>query len=295
MQFSQNYMVKTEFVQQNCLNCLQRQKLMTTERAIGKMYNNKVKISGINTSNLKVMSEKEKKSLLLKIKNNDNPTKAREKLIKGNLKLVLSVVQRFSTRGENMDDLFQVGCIGLIKAIDRFDTTQNVRFSTYAVPMIQGELRRYLRDYCSVKVSRSLKDIAYKAMKIKEAFINKNNREPTFDEITKQLKEPRKNILMALESVVDPVSLYEPIYSDSHDTIYVMDQIGNQSNEQSWLNEILIKKAISDLTEREKKILSLRFMAGKTQVEVAKEIGISQAQVSRLEKSALNSIKSQVN
>ena len=268
---------------------------MTTERAIVKMHKNKVKISGINTSGLKVLTEKEKKSLLLKIKNNDNPTKAREKLIKGNLKLVLSVVQRFSTRGENMDDLFQVGCIGLIKAIDRFDTTQNVRFSTYAVPMIQGELRRYLRDYCSVKVSRSLKDIAYKAMKIKEAFINKNNREPTFEEITKQLKESRKNILMALESVVDPVSLYEPIYSDSHDTIYVMDQIGNQSNEQSWLNEMLIKKAISDLTEREKKILSLRFIAGKTQVEVAKEIGISQAQVSRLEKNALNSIKSQVN
>ena len=259
------------------------------------MYFNKVKISGLDTTSLKVLTEKEKKALLTKIKNNDHPEKAREKLIKGNLKLVLSVVQRFSARGENMDDLFQVGCIGLIKAIDRFDIDQNVRFSTYAVPMIQGELKRYLRDYCSIKVSRSLKDIAYRAMKIKESFINKNNREPTFDEIIEEMQESSKNVFMALESIIDPVSLYEPIYSDStNDTIYVMDQIGSQSTDKSWLNQMLIKKTISNLTDREKRILSLRFLSGKTQVEVAEEIGISQAQVSRLEKNALNSIKSQI-
>lgn len=256
---------------------------------------NKVKISGLDTASLKVLNEKEKKILLKKIKDNDNSEKAREQLIKGNLKLVLSVVQRFAARGENMDDMFQVGCIGLIKAIDRFDITQNVKFSTYAVPMIQGELRRYLRDYCSLKVSRSLKDIAYKAIKIKEAFLNKNNREPTFDEIIEEMQESSKNVFMALESIIDPVSLYEPIYSDyTNDTIYVIDQIGSRSSDKTWLNEILIKNAISNLTDREKRILSLRFLSGKTQVEVADEIGISQAQVSRLEKNALNSIKSQI-
>ena len=209
--------------------------------------------------------------------------------------MVLSVVQRFANRGENMDDMFQVGCIGLIKAIDRFDITQNVKFSTYAVPMIQGELRRYLRDYCSLKVSRSLKDIAYKAIKTKESFLNKNNREPTFDEIIEEMQESSKNVFMALEAIVDPVSLYEPIYSDyTNDTIYVMDQIGSHLSDKTWLNEILIKNTISNLTDREKKILSLRFLSGKTQVEVADEIGISQAQVSRLEKNALHLIKSQI-
>ncbi len=258
------------------------------------MYLNKVKISGVNTTNLKVLSEKEKKQLLKQIKNKINPEKAREKLIKGNLKLVLSVIQRFSSRKENMDDLFQVGCIGLIKAIDRFDINQNVHFSTYAVPMIQGELRRYIRDYCSVRVSRSLRDIAYKAMKVKESFISKNNREPTFAEITKEMKESSKNVFMALESIIEPVSLNEPIYSDFNDTVYVMDQVGDKTNDDNWLNEILIKKTISELSKREKKILSLRFLVGKTQMEVAKEIGISQAQVSRLEKNALKLIKSQI-
>lgn len=259
------------------------------------MYFNKVKISGLNTTSLKVLNEKEKQILLKKIKNGENSEKAREQLIKGNLKLVLSVVQRFANRGENMDDMFQVGCIGLIKAIDRFDITQNVKFSTYAVPMIQGELRRYLRDYCSLKVSRSLKDIAYKAIKTKESFLNKNNREPTFDEIIEEMQESSKNVFMALEAIVDPVSLYEPIYSDyTNDTIYVMDQIGSHLSDKTWLNEILIKNTISNLTDREKKILSLRFLSGKTQVEVADEIGISQAQVSRLEKNALHLIKSQI-
>ena len=258
------------------------------------MYLNKVKISGVNTSNLKVLPEKEKKKLLKQIKDNINPEKAREKLIKGNLKLVLSVIQRFSSRKENMDDLFQVGCIGLIKAIDRFDISQNVHFSTYAVPMIQGELRRYIRDYCSVRVSRSLRDIAYKAMKVKEEFINKNNREPTFTEITKEMNESRKNVFMALESIIEPISLNEPVYSDSSDTVYVMDQIGDKTCDDNWLNEILIKKAIKDLTQREKRILYLRFLKGKTQMEVAREIGISQAQVSRLEKNSLKLIKSQI-
>lgn len=259
------------------------------------MYFNKVKISGLNTTSLKVLNEKEKQILLKKIKNGENSEKAREQLIKGNLKLVLSVVQRFANRGENMDDMFQVGCIGLIKAIDRFDITQNVKFSTYAVPMIQGELRRYLRDYCSLKVSRSLKDIAYKAIKTKESFLNKNNREPTFDEIIEEMQESSKNVFMALEAIVDPVSLYEPIYSDyTNDTIYVMDQIGSHLSDKTWLNEILIKNTISNLTDREKRILSLRFLSGKTQVEVADEIGISQAQVSRLEKNALHLIKSQI-
>lgn len=258
------------------------------------MYLNKVKISGVNTTNLKVLTEKEKKKLLKQIKENKNPKKAREKLINGNLKLVLSVVQRFASRKENMDDLFQVGCIGLIKAIDRFDINQNVHFSTYAVPMIQGELRRYIRDYCSVRVSRSLRDIAYKAMKVKEEFINKNNREPSFLEITKEMKESSKNVFMALESIVEPISLNEPIYSDFNDTVYVMDQIGDKTSDDGWLNEILIKKAIAELSKREKKILSLRFLVGKTQMEVAKEVGISQAQVSRLEKNALKTIKKQI-
>ena len=258
------------------------------------MYLNKVKISGVNTTNLKVLSEEEKRELLVKIKNKENPKQAREQLIKGNLKLVLSVIQRFSSRKENMDDLFQVGCIGLIKAIDRFDIDQNVHFSTYAVPMIQGELRRYIRDYCSLRVSRSLRDIAYKAMKVKESFISKNNREPTFSEITNEMKESSTSVFMALESIIEPVSLNEPLYSDSNDTIYVMDQIGDNTSDDNWLNEILIKKAISELGLREKKILSLRFMEGKTQMEVAKEIGISQAQVSRLEKSALKYIKSHI-
>lgn len=258
------------------------------------MYLNKVEICGINTATLKVLKEKEKIELLTRIKNNDRPEQAREKLISGNLKLVLSVIQRFTNRGENLDDLFQVGCIGLIKAIDNFDISQNVRFSTYAVPMIIGEIRRYLRDNNSVRVSRSLKDTAYKAMQAKEKLTTAHLKEPTIDEISQEMGMRREDVVLALESIVDPVSLYEPVYSDGGDTIYVMDQIGDKSDDKNWLDEIAIKEAIKNLNEREKKILSLRFFNGKTQVEVAEDIGISQAQVSRLEKGALDRIKKSI-
>ncbi len=256
------------------------------------MQTNKVEICGINTAKLKVLKEKEKMGYLQQMHNGD-PT-AREKLINGNLKLVLSVIQRFSNRGENMDDLFQVGCIGLMKAIDNFDVTVGVKFSTYAVPMIIGELRRYLRDYNAVRVSRSLKDTAYKAMHAKEDLTKKLNREPTIEEIANELDMKKAAVVMALEAIVDPVSLYEPVYSDGGDTIYVMDQVGDKSDDNDWLGEIMLKEALNNLNEREKNILSLRFFQGKTQVEVAEEIGISQAQVSRLEKGVLNRIKAQM-
>lgn len=256
------------------------------------MQTNKVEICGINTAKLKVLKEKEKMEYLQQMHNGD-PT-AREKLINGNLKLVLSVIQRFSNRGENMDDLFQVGCIGLMKAIDNFDVTVGVKFSTYAVPMIIGELRRYLRDYNAVRVSRSLKDTAYKAMHAKEDLTKKLDREPTIEEIAKELDMKKAAVVMALEAIVDPVSLYEPVYSDGGDTIYVMDQVGDKSDDNDWLGEIMLKEALNNLNEREKNILSLRFFQGKTQVEVAEEIGISQAQVSRLEKGVLNRIKAQM-
>ncbi len=219
---------------------------------------------------------------------------ARDELVNGNLKLVLSVVQRFVGRGENLDDLFQVGCIGLIKAIDNFDTDHGVRFSTYAVPMIIGEIRRYLRDNNSVRVSRSIKDTAYKAMQAKEKLLIKLQREPTVEEIANELEITREEAVIALESIVDPVSLNEPIYSDGGDTIYIMDQVGDGNDERNWLEEIAFKQAISELSERERNILSMRFMLGKTQMEVAAEIGISQAQVSRLEKNALDRIKKQM-
>ena len=254
------------------------------------MYYGKVEICGINTSKLPVLTEKEKTELLKLSKNGDK--NAREKMINGNLRLVLSVVQKFSGRGEPPDDLFQVGCIGLIKAIDNFDPTLDVRFSTYGVPMIIGEIRRYLRDNNSIRVSRSIKDTAYRAMQVKERLINKNQKEPTVTEIAKELGVPREDVVIALESIVDPVSLYEPVFSDGGDTIYVLDQLGDSSDDKNWLDEICIKQAIKDLSEREKKILSLRFMQGKTQTEVSEEIGISQAQVSRLEKYALKKIKS---
>lgn len=257
------------------------------------MYLNKVEICGINTSTLKVLKENEKIDLLNQIKRGENPKSARDKLIKGNLKLVLSVIQRFTNRGENLDDLFQVGCIGLIKAIDNFNTELNVKFSTYAVPMIIGEIRRYLRDYNSVRVSRSLKDTAYKAMQTKELLTSEKSKEPTIEEIAQAMGAKREDVVMALESIVDPVSLYEPVYSDGGDTIYVMDQISDKSDDTNWLDELSIKEAIKTLNNREKKILSLRFFNGKTQVEVADEIGISQAQVSRLEKGALDKIKRQ--
>ncbi len=254
------------------------------------MYYNKVEICGIDTAKLKVLSEKEKNELLKKVKCGDRI--ARENLINGNLKLVLSVIQRFSARGENLDDLFQVGCIGLIKAIDNFDITLGLRFSTYAVPMIIGEIRRYLRDYNPIRVSRSMRDTAYQAMKIKERIINETQREPSIEEIAREMNVKRENVVIALESIVEPVSLYEPVYFDAGDTIYVMDQIGDKNTDIDWIDEILLKKAIENLNEREKIILSLRFMNGMTQTEVAKEIGISQAQVSRLEKGALDKVKS---
>ncbi len=254
------------------------------------MQYNKVEICGINTNNIKVLSEKEKTELLVKAHNGDKA--AREKLINSNLRLVLSVIQRFTNRGENPDDLFQVGCIGLIKAIDNFDLSHEVRFSTYAVPMIIGELRRYLRDNNSVRVSRSLRDTAYKAIQVKEKLSNELMREPTAEEIAENLGISKQQVVLALEAIVEPVSLYEPVYNEGGDAIYVLDQIGDNSSAESWIDEILIKQAIEELSDREKNILKMRFIIGKTQTEVAKEIGISQAQVSRLEKGALKKIKS---
>ena len=254
------------------------------------MYNNKVVICGVDTSKLPLLKEKDKERLLREVKNgNDN---AREELIQGNLRLVLSVIQRFTGRGENLDDLFQVGCIGLIKSIDNFDINQEVRFSTYAVPMIIGEIRRYLRDNSAIRVSRSIKDTAYKAMQVKERLMSERQTEPTVNEIADELGVDRAEVVIALESVVSPMSLYDPIYSDGGDTIYVLDQVGDNNDDKNWLDEISLKEEIKNLSEREKNILSLRFMQGKTQMEVSKEIGISQAQVSRLEKGALDKIKS---
>lgn len=228
-------------------------------------------------------------ALLKRVKEGDK--RAREELISGNLRLVLSVIQRFSNRGENPDDLFQVGCIGLIKSIDNFDISQNVRFSTYAVPMIIGEIRRYLRDNNAVRVSRSMRDTAYHAMQAKERLTASLGREPTVEEVAQELGIKKEEVVLALEAIVDPISLYEPVYSDGGDTIYVMDQIGDANDDSSWIDEITLKESIKNLNDREKKILALRFLKGKTQMEVAAEIGISQAQVSRLEKGALRRIK----
>lgn len=252
-------------------------------------YYNKVEICGINTSQLKLLSESEKMELLKKAQAGDND--ARDKLIKGNLRLVLSVVQRFSNRGENLDDLFQVGVIGLIKAIDNFNLSLDVKFSTYAVPMCIGEIRRYLRDDNPIRVSRSMRDTAYKAMQVKERLINENGTEPTIDEIASELDMKKSDVVLALEAIVDPVSLYEPVYNDGGDTIYVMDQVGDNNSDTDWIDEIMIKDELKNLDEREHKILYMRFMQGKTQMETANEIGISQAQVSRLEKNALKRIK----
>lgn len=256
------------------------------------MYCNKVEICGVNTSKLPALKEKEKIELLKKSRQGDK--QAREELISGNLRLVLSVVQKFSNRGENPDDLFQVGCIGLMKAIDNFNPELDVRFSTYGVPMIVGEIRRFLRDNNAIRVSRSMRDMAYRAMQAKENFIHEFGREPTIEEIAKKLDCKKEEVVLALESVVDPVSLYEPVYSDGGDTIFVMDQVGDSNDDRDWLEEISLRDAIRSLGEREKKILTLRFLAGRTQTEVAQEIGISQAQVSRLEKSALERIKGQM-
>ena len=256
------------------------------------MANNKVEICGVDTSTLPVLTNERMRQLFPLVHGGDRA--AREEFINGNLRLVLSVIQRFNGRGENPDDLFQVGVIGLIKAIDNFNPTLDVRFSTYGVPMIIGEIRRYLRDNNAVRVSRSMRDTAYHAMQIKEQLTAKNNREPTVEEIASIMKVPKENVVIALEAIVEPVSLYEPVFSDGSDTIYVMDQIGDNRDDSTWLEELAVKEAISNLSDREKRILTLRFFKGKTQMEVASEIGISQAQVSRIEKGALNSIKKNI-
>ena len=253
------------------------------------MNYNKVEISGINTAKLPVQKETENIECIRRARGGDKA--AREKMIGHNLKLVLSVIKRFNNRGENLDDLFQVGCIGLIKAIDNFDLSQGVRFSTYAVPMIIGEVRRHLRDNNSVRVSRSLRDLAYKIMGVKEEFINRYQKEPTISQIAKALEVPEEDVTQALEAIVEPVSLFEPIYSDGGDHVYVMDQIGDKNDESCWIDEIAFKQAVTKLSNREKRILHMRFLNGKTQVEVSRIIGISQAQVSRLEKGAMDKIR----
>jgi len=250
----------------------------------------KVEICGINTSKLQVLKSDETMELLRRTKNGD--TEARETLIRGNLRLVLSVIQKFLNRGENVDDLFQVGCIGLIKAIDNFDITQQVKFSTYGVPMIIGEIRRYLRDNSAIRVSRSMRDTAYRVLQAREALMSQNQREPTVEQIAKYLEIPREDVVFAMDAIVDPVSLYEPVYSDGGDAICVMDQVSDTDNtDENWIEQIALREAIDRLGEREKNILALRFYEGKTQMEVSSEIGISQAQVSRLEKGAIDSIK----
>lgn len=253
------------------------------------MQYGKVDICGLDTSTLTVLKEDEKLRLLKLAKQGDQT--ARDRLISGNLRLVLSVVQRFLNRGEVPDDLFQVGCIGLIKSIDNFDITQKVRFSTYAVPMIIGEIRRFLRDGSALRVSRSIKDTAYHVMQIKEKLTAKFNREPTVLEIAAELNLPKEDIVMAIESVTAPVSIYEPVYSDSGDNIYLLDQLSGGESEKSWVEEIFIKETLNGLSPREKTIVKLRFLEGKTQTEVSKIIGISQAQVSRLEKGVIDKIK----
>lgn len=251
---------------------------------------NKVEICGVNTAKLPVLSNEEKTELFERIQNGDK--EAREIFIGGNLRLVLSVIQRFSNRNENLDDLFQIGCIGLIKAIDHFDTSFQVKFSTYAVPMIVGEIRRYLRDNNQIRVSRSMRDIAYKTLKAKEAYMNEHSAEPTIDQLAQILGLDKEDIVFALESIQDPISLHEPAYNDGTDTIFVMDQVKDTKNtDEQWLESIALGEAMKRLSEREKHIITLRFFSGKTQMEVADEIGISQAQVSRLEKGALERMR----
>lgn len=256
------------------------------------MYYNKVEICGVNTACLPVLKEKEKLRLLKAARAGDE--NARREMIQGNLRLVLSVVQKFAGRGECMDDLFQVGCIGLIKAIDHFDPELNVRFSTYGVPMIVGEIRRFLRDNNPVRVSRSVRDTAYKAMQTREELQKQLGRDPTLSEIAQKLELSETAVTLALESVVDPVSLYEPLYNDGDDTLFVMDQVGDFGSEENWVSSIMFRDTVQGLTPREKKIMALRYLSGKTQMEVAREIGISQAQVSRLEKNALGQIKDNI-
>lgn len=254
------------------------------------MMQHKVELAGVNTAKLKVLKNEETQQLLRRAREGDE--QAREELIAGNLRLVLSVIQRFSNRGENLDDLFQVGCIGLIKAIDNFEVDRGLRLSTYAVPMIIGEVRRYLRDNSAMRVSRSMRDTAYKVLQAKEVYMAQNQREPTVDEIASMLQLRREEVVFALDAIVEPVSLFEPIFSDGGDTICVMDQVRDTKNtDEHWTERIALKEAVSHLTQREREILDLRFFQGKTQMEVSMEIGISQAQVSRLEKGALQQIR----
>lgn len=251
---------------------------------------NKVEICGVNTSKLPLLTSEEKDALFARILKGDK--NAREEYIKGNLRLVLSVIQRFSSSNENVDDLFQIGCIGLIKAIDNFDVTQNVKFSTYAVPMILGEVRRYLRDNNSIRVSRSLRDTAYKALYARDALTKKNLREPTIMEIADEVGISKEEITYAMDAIQTPVSLYEPVYTDGGDPLCVMDQISDKKNrEENWIEQLSLNEAMKRLPERERHIIDMRFFEGKTQTEVAEEVGISQAQVSRLEKNALKSMK----
>ena len=257
------------------------------------MHYNKVEICGVNTSKLKVLNDDEKRTLLLKLKSGD--IKARNELINGNLKLVLSIIQRFTSRKENLDDLFQVGCVGLIKAIDNFNTDLDVKFSTYAVPMIIGEIRRYLRDNNSIRVSRSVRDLAYRALQVREEIEKESFCEPTVEAIALKLGEKKENVVNALEAIIEPVSLYEPVFNDSGDSMYIMDQIADTSTgDDAWIEDIALKEAIKKLNSREKRIIDMRFYAGKTQSEIAKEIGISQAQVSRLEKGALERLRKEI-
>ena len=254
------------------------------------MQINKVEICGVNASELPVLKNNQMMELLLKIKAGDE--QARQEFVRGNLRLVLSVIQKFNNRGENIDDLFQIGCIGLIKAIDNFDLSQNVRFSTYAVPMIIGEIRRYLRDNNPIRVSRSLKDIAYKALQVRERLVRSNAKEPTVSEIAKELGLEVESVVMALDAIQDPISLFDPVYQDNGDAIFVMDQVQDKKDtDENWLQEIALKEAIKKLNSREKLVLDLRFYKGRTQIEVADEIGISQAQVSRIEKNALKNMR----
>ena len=251
---------------------------------------NKVEICGVNTAKLPVLSNEEKDELLEKIKNGNE--EAREKFINGNLRLVLSIIKRFYTRGENADDLFQVGCVGLIKAMDNFDTSQNCQFSTYAVPMIVGEVKRYLRDNNAIRVSRSVKDLAYRVLAEKEKFLKENDREATIDELSKIIEVPREDIVMSLDAIQAPISLQEPAGNSDSDNIYIQDQISDKKNtDEYWAETITVAEAMKKLTDKEKTVLGKRFFEGRTQIEVASEIGISQAQVSRLEKSAIEHIK----
>ena len=250
----------------------------------------KVEICGVNTAHLKTLKNDEMVELLRRSQAGDQA--ARERLIEGNLRLVLSVIQRFASRGENADDLFQVGCVGLIKAIDNFDVSQNVRFSTYGVPMIIGEIRRYLRDNSAIRVSRSMRDTAYRVLQAREKLQRENQREPTVEQIAKELDLPREEVVFAMDAVVDPVSLFDPVYSDGGDTVCVMDQVRDTRNtDESWLDRIALREAVDKLSPREQRILAMRFYDGKTQMEVSGEIGISQAQVSRLEKNAISTIR----